>query len=155
MEPGASFYGSDKYTTSDDDITTPALRLSKRKRDKSAGPAKSARAPTNEPRKARRVSAGQGMTEVANSLAEMADAMKTKRESKARKLPSTSKIPGDPQERAITFLEEDLCFSDNEMYEIFNLFRADPDLANVYSTIKTSRMHPGFIQRHLVKVREE
>ena len=94
------------------------------------------------------------MSEMANSLAKMADAMKTKRESKACKQPLTSKIPSDPQERAITFLEDDAYFSDNEMYEIFDLFRADPDIARTYSAIKTPRMRTGFIQRHLAKVCE-
>jgi hypothetical protein len=93
---------------------------------------------------------------MATSLHEMADVMKSKRELKAcAEQPSTSKVPDDPQERAITFLEEDGDFSDNKMYEVLELFTTDPGLAKVYSTIKTSRMRTGFIQRHLVKVRRE
>lgn len=92
---------------------------------------------------------------MADSLQEMASAMKSKKESKAHDQPSTSKIPADPQERAITLAEEDAYFDDDEMYKVFDLFTANPSLGKVYSTIKTSHKRTGFILYHLVRLRRE
>jgi hypothetical protein len=156
--PGASFYGSDTYS-SQDEAAISLPRLSKRKRAKTEGPSKSAGASTSDPRKVRRISAGQGMSEMAGSLRDMADFLKVKQESQTQKdlqtCPQTPKLPEDPQERAIAILEDDASLSDNELNEVIGYFLADRDLARAYATLKTSQRRGNFLEHQLTKLRKE
>ncbi|KAH9161924.1 hypothetical protein EDB89DRAFT_1913571 [Lactarius sanguifluus] len=158
-EPGASFFGSDKYSSSEDDaamtVMTPAPCLTKRKCVKSAEPSKSAQ--TSGPQKARCVTAGQGISDMADSLRDMVIHMKTRKEEKTgtckEPLTRTQKLPEDPQERAVAILEQDAEFSDQETLEIVGYFMADRDFARVYATFQSSHMCTGYLQHQLPKFR--
>ncbi|KAH9037598.1 Myb/SANT-like DNA-binding domain-containing protein [Lactarius pseudohatsudake] len=154
-EPGASFFGSDKYSSSEDDattVTTPAPRLTKRKRVKSAEPPKSAGI-SSEPLKSRRVTAGQGMSNMADSLRDMVVHMKTRKEGKTSEVPLAQRLPEDPQERVVAILEQDAQFSDEETLEIVGYFMVDRDFARVYATFQSSCMRTGYLLHQLPKFR--
>jgi hypothetical protein len=101
------------------------------------------------------------MTQMADSLRDVADEMKTRRESKAHEREQTArqnltpKLPDDPQERAIAILEQDATLSDNEMIQVIDYFMADRDLARVYATLQTSRARTSFLESRLAKLRGE
>ncbi|KAI9431664.1 Myb/SANT-like DNA-binding domain-containing protein [Lactarius indigo] len=142
-EPGYSFYGLDKYSSEDDNISesqaTSAPRPSKRKRVKSAGP-------SNESQKPRRVSAGQGMSEMARSLQDVFEQMKKRHEEKA---PSKQQ---DLLKKAIDLLSEDAILDDDEFMEVVDHFSDDPNAARAYIAIQTSRMRAAFLRRRLKKL---
>ena len=99
---------------------------------------KSTRPSTSNASKSCYVSAGQGMTEMATSLADMVKIIKKKRALKTRALTPPLRLPQDPLERAIITLETDAEFSDNKMMDIINIFMANQDIAKVYATLQTS-----------------
>ncbi|KAH9008044.1 hypothetical protein EDB83DRAFT_2532258 [Lactarius deliciosus] len=116
--------------------------LAKRKRIKSAEPSKSAE--TTGTQKAHRVTAGQGMTDMADSLRDMVIHMKTRKEGKTstcKEPPThTQKLLEDPQERVVAILEQDAEFSDQETLEIVRYFMANCDFARVYATFQSSHV---------------
>ena len=67
----------------------------------------------------------------------------------------TQALPQDPQERAISILEDDAEFSDHELNEVIDFFMADRNLARAYATLKTPRMRSSFLKHQLVKLRKE
>ncbi|KAH9030038.1 hypothetical protein EDB85DRAFT_1891771 [Lactarius pseudohatsudake] len=155
-EPGASFFGLDRYSSSEDDMPTamtPAPRPTKRKHIKSAELSKSTE--TSGPQKAHCVTAGQGISDMADSLGNMVVHMKMRKEEKTGtyKEPLTwiQKLLEDPQERAVTVLEQDAEFSNQETLEIIGYFIADHDFTRVYATFQSSHMHMGYLQQWLLK----
>jgi hypothetical protein len=160
---GASFYGSETYSESDEDVTLAILptKPSKRKCTKSVAPPdlelESTPAPSHEPRKMHRVSAGQGMSKMAKSLDAMAKAMEKKKISIPQPKQEASsptkglKLPTDPQEKAIVLLENDALFSDNEMLDVIEFFIAEPNIAKAYASIGTSSLRTNFLERRRAK----
>ena len=67
---------------------------------------------------------------------------------------STSKLPDDPQERAIYLMEDDSCLSDHKRNEAIAYFMADRNLARAYATLKTSHRRMSFLQHNLEKLRK-
>ena len=142
---GASFYGSDDYSSSDDDLPSPIASPSpppaKRKRTKSAGPS------TNNTSKLRRLTAGQGMSKVAGSLSDIAKAVKKRKAAKA-----LAGLTQGPLERAIAILETDAAFNDDTMPKIIELFMANRDIATVYATLQSFHGRTNLVQYHLAKL---
>ena len=115
---------------------SPTPPPTKRRHTKSAGPS------TSNASKLRRVSAGQGMTKMATSLADMVKVIKKKRAPKTRVLTPPPTLPQDPLERAIVKLEVDAEFSNNEMMNVIDIFMADQDIARCTPLCR----HPECIQ---------
>ena len=157
-KPGASFYDEDNPSSSngDNDLgimsspsPSPSLPPTKRKQMKSTRPS------TNNASKLRRVSAGQGMQEMAASLASVVDVIKKKRAPKTpRALTPPLRLPQDPLERAVITLEADAALSDNEMLEAIDILMTNEKIAKVYATLQTSQARTNLIQRHMAKLRE-
>lgn len=95
------------------------------------------------------------MSEMANSLRNMFDHMKSRKEEKAHEGPSKQKLPEDVQERAIAILEDDGLLSDNEFMEVVDHFIDDRNFARVYATLRTRHTRTQFLQRRLKKIRLE
>ncbi|KAH9037596.1 Myb/SANT-like DNA-binding domain-containing protein [Lactarius pseudohatsudake] len=146
-EPGASFYGSDKFSSDDDNMpdnpsksqqVTPAPSLSKRKRVKSAGP-------SSESQKPRRVSAGQGMVDMAQSLQVVVEHMKQRREEKSQTV----------LDRAIQLLSDDNTLDDDNFMDAVDYFSADLEFASAYTAVKTPQMRAAILRRRMKKMRGE
>ena len=85
------------------------------------------------------VSAGQGMSEMANSLASMVKIFKTKRAPKTQRAPTPPPtLLQDPLTRAVITLEADGAFSDDKMLDIIEVFMANQTFVAVYATLQTS-----------------
>ncbi|KAF8264931.1 hypothetical protein EI94DRAFT_1805099 [Lactarius quietus] len=154
--PGSTFFELDKYSSDDEDITPiPKPTTSKRKRTESVGPSSNSTGTPTMASKPRRISAGQGMKDMATSLREMTTFMKTKREPKEAPPGLTPKLPDDPQERAIAILEDDGFLSDDSLIEVVKLFLANHDCARGYATLKSSHARTNFIQRQRAKAAHE
>ena len=99
------------------------------------------------------VSAGQGMSEVANSLASMVEVFKMKRAPKTQRVPTPPPmLPQDPLARAVVTLEADGAFSDDEMLDIIEVFMANQTFVAVYATLQTSQACMSLVQHHLAKL---
>jgi hypothetical protein len=157
-KPGASFYNLDDVSSSNEgenlgdnaSSPSPSLPPTKRKCTKSAGPSMS------NVSKSHCVSAGQGMSEMATSLASMVKAIKKKRAPKMqRALTPLPKLLQDPLERAIVTLEVDTAFSDDETMDIIDVFMANQAITRVYATLQTSQVCTNLVKCHLAKLRGE
>ncbi|KAH9010401.1 hypothetical protein EDB85DRAFT_2161328 [Lactarius pseudohatsudake] len=152
-EAGASFYGSDRYSSEDDNTqdivsesqATPAPCPLKRKRVKSAGP-------SSESQKPRRVSAGQGMSEMARSLQGVFEHMKRRQEDKVS---STQQDPGQELNKAIGLLSEDATLDDDEFMEVVDHFWNNINFARAYTAMPTPQMRATLIRRRLRKLHGE
>ncbi len=91
------------------------------------------------------------MADMSDTLHDMVNYMQSRKEEKAGKQPSATKLQEDPQERAIAILQKDAPYSDNELMDVVDIFMADCDFTRVYATLDTSRMHTIFLQRRLKK----
>ena len=100
---------------------------------------KSARPSTSHALRSCHVSAGQGMSEMANSLASMVKVFKTKRAPKTQRAPTPPlTLLHDPLTRAVITLEADRAFSDDKMLDIIEVFMANQTFVAVYATLQTS-----------------
>ncbi|KAH8993776.1 Myb/SANT-like DNA-binding domain-containing protein [Lactarius akahatsu] len=150
-EASASFYGSDRYSSEDDNTQdiVPASQAapsqSKRKRVESTGPSK-------ESQKPRHVSAGQGMTEMARSLQDVFEHMKKRQE---EKVSSTQQDPRQDLDKAIELLSEDATLDDDEFMEVVDHFSNNLNFARAYTTMRTPLMHAMLIWRRLKKLHGE
>lgn len=152
---GATFFGSDKYSSSEEDEDISLPPLGKRKRAKNAGPSKSA-GPSGEPQKARRVSAGQGMTAMADSLQEIVSQMQMRRDDKAKAACKLeAQLPTNPLERAAVMCQRDHKFSDNELMEAIDIFQMESDFARAYCALQSARTRKLYLERRMRKLRGE
>ncbi len=126
----------------DDDPAIPWSPPSDRKRSKSAGTSASQR------QKIRRVSAEQGMSELAGAMRNMVDAMRSRLVSTPRTESSKSSTD-DPQTMAITALEKFGGLANNELAEAVHYLRIDRDLAKAYVALKTGRARSQFLRYEL------
>ena len=95
------------------------------------------------------------MSEMATSLASMAEAFKMKRAPKTAMAPTPPPgFPQDPLARAAIILEADGEFSKNEMMDAIEVFMADHNIVTVYASLQTSRACTSLLQRRLAKLQE-
>ncbi|KAH9021386.1 Myb/SANT-like DNA-binding domain-containing protein [Lactarius pseudohatsudake] len=123
-EPSASFYGSDKFSSDDDNMPD--------------NPSKSQQKP-------RRVSAGQGMVDMAQSLQVVVEHMKQRREEKSQTI----------LDRAIQLLSDDNTLDDDDFMDAVDYFSADLEFASAYTAVKTPQMRAAILRRRMKKMRGE
>ncbi|KAF8256442.1 Myb/SANT-like DNA-binding domain-containing protein [Lactarius quietus] len=143
-KPGDSFYNSDIPSSSEDEgITAPKPPTLKRKRARSIEPV------PDEYIKPCRISAGQGMQKMANSMELVARAMNPS-------LPSPHQVKGspaaDPQAEAIAYIERQGGLSEKEFAEAFELFVSDPGFAKAYIGLRTDDARTNVLHNRLVKL---
>ncbi|KAF8271334.1 hypothetical protein EI94DRAFT_1698111 [Lactarius quietus] len=154
-KPGSSFYNSDDFSSSIDEVgedassPSPSPPPTKCKHTKRAGPS------TSNASKSHHMSAGQGMNAIAHSLGSIFKDMRKKRATKrTRALTLPPRLLQDPIERAIVTLEADVAFSNNEMMEVINVFITNKQIARVYATLQSSHVHTNLVTCHLAKLQE-
>lgn len=161
-KPGVSFYDSDNLSSSDvstmaclcgradfhsfmwfelQETAAPVPSTFKQKRARSPAPT------AENSNKLCRISAGQGMYKMAESMDKVANAMNPS--SPPSKAKATS---SDPQAEAITYIESNGGLSEIEFVGAFELFLSDADFAKAYMRLQTDYARANVPRNRLAKL---
>ena len=129
----------------DDEHVDTQTRKGKTVSKRSAGPSNTG----NERRKVRRISAGQGMANVANSVETAIDSLKDIATGNAGTSQSVPRLEATILFRAIKAIEKDEGFSDNELKDALLAIEKNPQLAEMYLSLERKGTRALYLRHHM------
>jgi hypothetical protein len=111
----------------------------------------------NDRRKIRRMSTGQGFSEMGDKLGDGMDRAVGKlvdRLAEYQASTSTSDLSKDFKAVAVSTMVKDEQLSDEEVFDMCRIFKKDPDDAKFYLALEEPRLRTSFIQRLLIEYRD-
>ncbi|KAH9040660.1 hypothetical protein EDB85DRAFT_1924505 [Lactarius pseudohatsudake] len=134
-EPGYTFFGSDKYSSNEDEIAAPETQGKTRKRSRAA-------AKSNEPRRKRRATAGESISDLSKSVNKMASSVSDAASKAATRT---------PQALAIAKIEMAEGFAPREIVLAIKCVMRDAELATAYLAISNPEFSAEIIREEIEK----
>ncbi|KAF8500752.1 hypothetical protein F5888DRAFT_1675884 [Russula emetica] len=149
--PKRSFFEREmgSLISTDDKCADMQLHKGKSVRKRSAGPSNT----RNERRKVRRISAGEGMTALANSMETAIDLLKDIVSGASQCTPRSEALK--IQAQAMEAIEKDEGFSDEDIKDAALVIADNPSTANTYLHVKNKQARKSFLLHMMEKLRNK